>query len=238
MEFLRRILRQIKTQLGSLKWSEKLSIFLLVVVGFIGILWIAEYSAQQEMTPVLNQALSEQEMARITQKLDNWEQEYSIKGDRILVPRDQQRKLLFRLANAEALPQDITAGWNSLLEDADIWTPESVRESKELIVQQTMLALAIVNGWPEVEKAEVFINKGSKRRVGSITPEASAGVSVKLAPGASASRKMATAIAALVSGANNRMKRENVKVLANGKLIPVAAEGTELNSDYLEEQIK
>ncbi|MBN2211012.1 MAG: hypothetical protein JW709_06410, partial [Sedimentisphaerales bacterium] len=103
---------------------------------------------------------------------------------------------------------------------------------------QMELSRALVKGWPEIEKAQVFINEAGQRRVGNITPVASASVVVQVNPDARPARKLALSIADFVSAANRRMKRENVKVIVNGQSITVAPEGEDISSDYLEEKAK
>lgn len=235
MEFFRRILVQIKSQLGGLTVAGKLNLVLLAAFVVICSWLVVRWSAEQTMVPLLNQSFSEVELQQIVQKLDSWQEEYAIKGDRIIVPQSRQKTLLAKLAYAEVLPQDTSTGWSSLLEDSDIWTPDSVRENKKKIILQKMLALSIAE-WPGLAKAEVFINEGSQRRLNNITPAASASVTIQMQDGKTATRKLASAIASLVSGSVNRLKRENVKVIADGSLITVKPEGEGFSSDYLEQK--
>jgi flagellar biosynthesis/type III secretory pathway M-ring protein FliF/YscJ len=233
MEFLRRIIGQIKTHLGQLTISQKL-VFVLCIIVMGGAIWhMARYASERETVPLLNQDFSEADLNRIVNKLDGWDERYQIKGGKVLVEKSRQRQLIARLAYAEMLPRDTSMGWSSLLENSDIWTPESVRENRKLIVMQMELARAIEDGWPEVEKAEVFINKGSQRTLSNVQPVASASVMIKLTPGASAPGRLAESIAAFVSSANNQMKRENVRVIVDGKLVAVVPEGEQISGDYI-----
>ena len=237
MEFLRRTITQIKGQLGNLTSSQRLAIALLLVLMGVAIVWMAQVSSQRLMVPLLNQPFTEDEMARIMQKLDQWQVRYEQKGDRIMVPKARQSELLTKLSWEELLPNDTSVGWSYLLEDTDIWTPESVRKSKEKIILQGELARSIEE-FPGVEKAKVFINKGDERRLNNVTPVASAAVFIESAAGGSGTRRLAATIAGFVSAANNRMKRQDVKVAIDGVIVPVAAEGDELSSDYLDEKAK
>jgi flagellar biosynthesis/type III secretory pathway M-ring protein FliF/YscJ len=233
MEFLRRIIGQIRSHLGQLTVSQKL-VFVLCIVVIGGAIWqLSRYASQRETVPLLNQDFAEADLNRIVNKLDGWDEKYQIKGGKILVEKSRQRQLLARLAYAESLPRDTSMGWSDLLENSDIWTPESVRENRKLIVMQMMLARAIEDGWPEVEKAEIFINKGSQRVLSSVQPMASASVMIKMRPGGSASGRLAESIAAFISSANNQMKRENVKVIVDGKLVAVVPEGEQISGDYI-----
>ena len=232
MEFLRRALKQIKAQLGTLTTSQRLVIILLLVIMVGAIVWMVNYSRRREMVPLLNQPFTEEERKRIVNTLDARQTKFIIEGERILVPKEEQREIIGLLGYKGLLPRDTSLGWSLLLEDTDVFAPESVRKDKKLIAKQMELAYAIAT-WPGVEEAQVFINEGGNRRLGMNLPPTSASVMVRLEPGVSAQRHLALAIAEFVSGANARMKRENVKVIANGQRIPIPAEGEEFGSEYL-----
>ena len=238
MEFLRRAVQQIRTQLGALTISQRLVFVLLLVIMVGAIWWGVRYAAQREMVPLLDQSFTENEQRRIVNRLETWEEEYDTKGDKIIVPRARQRRLISRLAFAEALPEDTSMGWASLFEDVDIFTPESVREKKGVIILQSQLARTI-SSWPGISKAQVYINKGEKRRLNDVKPGASASVSVETEGRRPLSGKSASAIAALVSSASPRMKRQDVQVMANGQIVPVRAPEDEfVGGDYLEQKVR
>ncbi|MBN1846424.1 MAG: hypothetical protein JW810_12115 [Sedimentisphaerales bacterium] len=231
MEFFRRTIQQIKLQLGALTASQRLVVILLLVIMGGAIVWMIRYSGQREMVPLLDQPFAENTRQRIVTTLEGWDQSYQLKGDRILVPKTDQKKLLARLAYAGMLPEDTSIGWSILLEDSDIWTPEYVRQTKKLIIKQTELA-RIIAQFPGVEKAQVIINEAGKRRLSNVQPTASASVMLQLAPTEQPTRRLALSVAEFVSAANSRMKRSDVKVVANGELIPIPAEGEEMSADY------
>ncbi len=238
MEFLRRTIKQIKAQLGGLTLSQRLVIFLLVVIMGGAVYWMVEHASRQEMIPLMNQPFTPEEINKITQQLDFWEVQYKVDSDRIMVPRTEQRGLIYRLSGQDMLTGDKSAGWESLLEDSNIWESESHRADQKRVILQMELSRALVKGWPEIEKAQVFINEAGERRVSNITPVASASVMVQVNSDARPARKLALSIADFVSAANRRMKREDVKVIVNGQSIPVAPAGEGISSDYLEEKAK
>lgn len=235
MEFLRRTLEQIKKQLGALTFSQKTVIGLLGVLMVIAFAWMSNYSSLQEKMPLLNQSFTEEVQGKIIQKLDSIDEPYEIKDNRIMVLRKNQKKLLATLWYEELLPEDTSMGWQSLLSDSSPWSTTQARDQQYIITLQMELARTIKN-FPGVDKAEVFINKGDKRRLNNTTPEASASVSIEMAGNSTANRKkLATSIAALVCSANNRMKRENINVLIDGDLVPVVAQGQEFSTEYIEQ---
>lgn len=238
MEFLRRNIALIKIQLGALTASQRLVVILLLVIMCGAIVQMVSYARERELVPLFRRDIPEDKLNRIVDQLEAWEEQYTTKGQRLLVPKSRQKKIIARLAYKELLPDDTSESWSFILEDSDAFVPDSVRENRNLVILQMALARSIVDGWPQVQDAEVFINKGSQRRLNNITPVASASVSINLVSGRSPSRKDASAIAAFVSGAVNRLKRENVQVVMNGKLVPVTASGDGLDNEYLEVKAK
>ena len=104
------------------------------------------------------------------------------------------------------------------LEETDIWTPSDVRENRNRIIKQTELARVIAQ-FPNVEKAEVFINDSGQHRLSTMQPEASASVYVKSSSGIKDKDRLALTITEFVSGANRNMNRSDVRVVINGELI-------------------
>ncbi|MBN1436472.1 MAG: hypothetical protein JW936_05305 [Sedimentisphaerales bacterium] len=237
MEFLRRITAQVKGQLAGLTTSQRLVIGLLIVIMVGAVWWMVSYSATREMVPLLNQSFNEDEMARIVNKLDGWMVDYEIRGDMLFVPKSESRALLYRLTAEQVMPEDTSIGWSYLVENTDLLVSSAVHQDRRLVVLQSELARMISNG-PGVRSAQVIINPGSDRRVGNIAPPASASVTIEMASRGSGNRRTALTAAAIVAGAVNRVRRENVTVVIDDVLYPIAAEGTEISSEYLEEKTR
>ena len=231
MEFFRRAIRQIKTQLGILTTSQRMVVILLLVVMCGAVVWMIKYAGAREMVPLLNQSLDEQDLQSIVNKLDGWEQEYEIKGDRILVPKADQMKLIARLSYAGKLPEDTSISWALMMEESDIWTPQSVRDDKRLIIKQTELA-RIIALYPNVESAQVIINKSKDRQLSNIKPAGSASVYVKSSGGLTDKDRLALTIATFVSSANKNMFPKNVAVVINGDLVPILTEDQQQSANY------
>lgn len=237
MEFFRRAIRQIRSQLGILTTSQRMVVILLLVVMCGAILWMIKYAGEREMVPLLNQSLEENVLQSIVNKLDGWEQEYEVKGDRILVPKADQKKLIARLAFAGALPEDTSISWALMMEESDIWTPPGVREDRNLIIKQTELARMIAQ-FPGVESAQVIISPAKDRRLNNVQPAASASVSVTTSSGAATKDRLASTIAGFVSGANRNLKREDVRVAINGKLVSIPDADEEMTLNYWNLKVK
>ncbi len=233
MEFLRRIFKQIDTQLKGLRTAEKFVIFLLLALVCVSIYLLSMYASRREMVPLLQMTFTEDERNPIVQKLESWNELYNIQGDQIIVPRSEHDRLVAKLQLAEVLPEDTSMGWETLLSDADVFTPMHVHEDKKKIILQMQLARTVEN-FPGVSKATVYINKGDKRRLNNIMPVSTASVFVETKGSQVPRRKMANSIAGLISGAVNRLQRENVTVVVDGATVSVSPPGEELATDYIE----
>jgi flagellar biosynthesis/type III secretory pathway M-ring protein FliF/YscJ len=232
MAFLNRIFAQIKAQLGGLNLSQKMVIALLLVI-MVGAIWVmVNYSAQRERVPLLGQSLSQEEIGRISQILDQDAEEHTVSGDRILVYRNRQRAILAKLSLAEALPQDTSDGWDLILNDSDMMLPDSARKDRNNVVKQKALATIIVE-LPSVNGAHVIIDKGRRfSAISSASPSATASAMLTT-NGTYSKRKLADAAAFLISGSVGPLKPQNVNVVIDGKHIPVLAKDDMGDTEYL-----
>ena len=120
MNFLRRVIDQIKEQLGGLSISQKLVIGLLLVIMLGSISMMVDYASQRERVPLLNQSFTPVQSKGIISKLDMWGIQYELKGDQIWVPKSVHKTLIAKLGYEGVLPEDTSAGWSILLEGGDI----------------------------------------------------------------------------------------------------------------------
>ncbi len=237
MEFLRRAIQQVKRQLKGLGLSERLVLVLLLVIMCGAIYVMVQYSSQRQMVPLLDQSISENARMRIVRKLKGWNEKYQEKGDRIMVPASRRDDLFALLAYEELLPSDTSVGFMSILkEKGNVWMPKYQHEDRQKIYLQMELARSI-SKFPVVSKTDVFINVDNKLSINRIGTAASASIRIETEGEVRSKRKLASTIAAFVSGANPRMRRENVEVIIDGNLVAVAAEGEEMSSEYLEKKV-
>lgn len=238
MEFFRRTIAQIQSQLAHLGTAGRIAITLCLVIIAISIAWMINFASDREMVPLLNQSFNEVDRARIANKIEDFGNiDYDIRGERIFVPKAMHRKLIFKLSLAEVLPEDTSVGFSTMLEGSDFLAPEGDREIKHQIILQSVLA-DIISHYPNVAKAEVIITPGRRRKLMGVQPVATASVDVRGNPGTHISRKEASAMAALVSGAVHNLKRHDVQVIVDGKIIAVAPKGEEIPTDYLELKVQ
>ncbi len=235
MGFINRVIAIIKKHTAALNKTEKALLGTLAVGVIVAFLWLAQAASQKDMVPLLDQTISEDQLKTIVNKLNFWNMEdtYELKGNQILVPKTQRWKIFYKLSEAEAMPVDISIGFEKLLEDDNVFTSDAARKDKKQIILQIELARAIEN-FSGVSKATVIINPGNERKLINITPESSAAVIIESDGRLPNKKNTASSVAALVSGAVNRLKRENVKVVIDGSAITIAPDGEQYDSDVVE----
>ncbi len=235
MGFFNRVIAIIKKYTANLNKTERALFGMIAVIMVIAFFWAAQVASQKEMVPLLDQNISEDQVKTIVNKLNFWgmEEDYELKGNEILVPKTQRWKIFYKLTEAEAMPQDISVGFERLLEDDNVFTSDAARKDKKQIILQVELARGIET-FSGVSKATVIINPGNERKLLNITPESSAAVIIESDGRLGNKKNTASSVAALVSGAVNRLKRENVKVVIDGSAINIAPDGEEYDSDVVE----
>lgn len=235
MGFFSRVIAIIKQHTANLNRTERALIGTLGIVIIASFFYLASVASNKEMVPLLDQDISEEQIQTIVNKLNFWNMEemYELKGNQILVPKTQRWKIFYKLSEAEAMPVDMSVGFEKLLQDENVFTSESVRKDQRQVVLQNVLARTI-ESFNGVSKATVIINPGSERKLINITPESSAAVSIETNGRLGNRKSTASSIAALVSGAVNRLKRENVKVVIDGSLVAIAPDGQDYDSDVIE----
>ena len=239
MGFFNRVIAIIKQRLEALNLTERLLIAMCVAFVIISSIWLGSFASQKEMVPLLDQKISEDQVRLIVNKLNFWnmDDEYELKGDQIMVPKTQRWKIFYKLSEAEAIPVDISVGFEKLLEDDNVFTSDASRKDKIMVIKQMEMA-RVIEQWQGVDKATVIINPGTERRLINITPESSAAVAIESNGRLSSPKKTAKAIAHFVAGAVNRLKKEQVSVIIDGANVSIAAGEGQFDSDVFEAQAK
>jgi len=234
MEFIKKALVQVREHFSSLTISQKLVYVLLIALIAISLVWTVVWTAEPEMTPLLDQTFSDAQLANIENRLDMWDIKYKVENGKILVRRQDQNRLLARLQLASALPSDLSKGWRNLILKSDMWLPAEDRRRRWQLAREQRLA-QVIQLMDGVREAHVIINTGSKRLLsGGPSSDPSAAVYLQMQPGAKPSRKVIEAVADLVSGAVNRLDRDRVRIVADGIPYRVSKENSPFASDVLE----
>ncbi len=234
MEFVRRWLAQIQTQLSELTVSQKLlmgtlALFIPIVLG---LMWM--WAAQPQMSPLLDQPLSAEQRLRITSYLESQSIAFRTEGDRVLIPTERRSEALAGLQLQQLLPEDTSQGFRAILEQQNWWQSSAQNRQVYNIALQNEIG-RVIRSYPWVRRATVIISRPQNEGFGATHMRPTASVNVE-ASGGRFDRKRADAVAGLVSGAVAEMRPEDVTVIdaVAGRQWRTQGEEEILPGDYLE----
>lgn len=219
MDAIKQQLLRIQQFLAGLSASQKMLTFSLLAIMVLTLMYWAKYASTAEMEPLLDQALSAEEISPIKSAIAAKGISYSVNGDRILVPADRKFEILADLSYAQLLPSDMKGGFDQIMKDISVINPASTNDRIFNHGKETTLAGWIMR-WPGVKLAMVSIDGTDKPRPGrAIQPTAAVGITLK--PNATPDKHMVEAAADLLVGSQAGLSRGNVKVMINGVSYPV-----------------
>ncbi len=214
MAWLRKILARIGEQLRQLSLSQRLVIVLSGVLVAGSLLWLVQWAAAPEMTPLLSQPLAAEELARIRSGLDAMSQSYEVRDSRIFVPVSaNQSALIAHLQQNNQLPDSTMTSFETLIREANPWLPQGENDRRWTVALANKLE-EVLRRFNGVRDAEVFLdlNNRSQRVLGD-NMASSASVTLFMKNGETVSRTLALAAARLVSGAVRGVKLRAVSVV-------------------------
>lgn len=212
MDFLKRLTAQIGAYYREMQLSQKAAIGLTVVVMIAALVWMMQWSSQRVYEPLSPTTLSEEEMALVQAKLEEWNIDYRVDNGRILLPPNTRHDVSARLLEAELLPAGFNLGFQELMDNESPWLSEAEKERRWTVALSNELAntLSHMSG---VKKARVFIDNRQQRRFGSPSVQPSAVVSIWPKPNFTFDRKHIHMLAAFVSGAVAGLDINRVRVI-------------------------
>ncbi len=205
--------------LRDMSLSQKIAIGLgaLLVAGSLA--WMLQWSARSDLTPLLSQPLSGEELAQIQSGLSELGVNYRVEGGQVLVPSASDRRaLLAQLSQSGRMPADTSISFAQLVQETNPWISNQENDRRWSVALKAEIERVLLqfNG---VRGASVLLNVASATRSFSRQqPEASASVTLTMASGEPVGRNLALAAARLVSGAVRGLPLRNVQVLdSNGR---------------------
>jgi flagellar biosynthesis/type III secretory pathway M-ring protein FliF/YscJ len=214
MDLLKAQLDRLQKQLAGLNSSQKMLTASLLAIMVMTLIWWGRYAGEPEMTPVLDQSFTADDITRITADLSSRNIAYSISGDRVLVPIDRKMEVLASLGYSHLLPRDTSAGFQQMLGQMNPLQPDDVaakmfNHAKEMTLSQ------IIENFPEVASADVLIDPTREIHVqDSVDPSAT--ITISMRDGVSASEQLVNAAADVVQGAQSGLDRSKIKVVVGG----------------------
>lgn len=214
MDAIQKLLGQIGRKLSALALSQRIAILLGAALVAVSLFWLTSWAATPDMTPLLPQTLSNEELAAITSGLDTMSVSYRVDGSRVLVPTGQNRTaLLAQLQQMEKMPTDTSVSFDALVKDPNPWISQEETDRRWTVAVRNELE-SILRQFNGVREARVMLNMNARPRGFSRNEApASASVTLVMKSGEVVSRKLALAAARLVSGAVRGLPIQNVQVL-------------------------
>ncbi len=235
MQFIRTGIEQIRRLLASLTTAAKVAIGLLVAMMAVALGLLIAYGGQPEMVAVFNAPLSGEELGHAEHVLSREDVNVKVEGGKLMVPIGEREKAFAALAYENLLPADSVSAFEELAKSGD-WSRTDA-ESRRLWHQAKQAKLSqLVTLLPGVRKAQVILEEGRPRKLGTPGQAATASVSVTLRNGLTMKSKLRAGIADLIAGAVTGMNRADVSIIdaTNGRSYRVREDDSG-GSDALEQ---
>ena len=214
MDFLKSQFDRIQAQLSALTPTQKMLTGTLVAIMVMTLMWWGRYAGTADMEPVLNQALSQDEMGRMEAALAQKNIDFKEAADRLLVPTERKRQALSVLGYDGVLPKDTASGFDEEIKQLSPW--DGVGRQNAVYNRAKELELSeIISMYPDVSSAKVLIDAHTERHIGADV-EARASVMLQMKPGTKPGKQLAKAAAKLVAGAQSGLAMKNITVVVEG----------------------
>ena len=216
MEFLKAQITRIQEQLAGLSATQKMLVVSLLTIMVMTLLWWAHWAAEPEMSPLLDQSLSQDELGQISTSLQSQAIPYKMVGDKVYVPADRKLEVLAVLGYSQALPRNFDQGFDEMIKQMNMLDSPDKTDKMFLEERQRMLA-SILRRFPGVQDAAVVIDPTTERRLDGNDVQPVATVMVTTPRNSTvANRQLAQAVAGTVSGAQAGLLRSNIHVTIDG----------------------
>jgi len=238
MDHLKRYIEQIATQLDVLGKSQKVAIGLCAVIVAGSLFWLVNYAAEPARVPVLDQAMSLDEMDKALAELTSQHIEAKSLGNRVYVKAEDRDRALLALNRADALPRDTSIGFAEYMADDDPFRPADENQWRRQVALATELGRVLSSG-DDVESARVLFQGKTKRGMGAAdTIKQTASVYLKLGPGKTFNRQLVEGVCRFVSGAVPGLAPHGVTVVDAATMRPfsLADPDDALGADLLEQR--
>lgn len=214
MDLLKSQLERIQKQLAGLNASQKMLIAALAAIMVITVVWWGKYAGEAEMVPLLNQSFSATDLGRIQDKLQNESINFTVSGDKLLVPADRRMQILSELTYARLMPHNTQEGFDSIVKEMSPFDSEDKQQKIWNHGKESVLS-EIIGNFPGVATADVIIDPTSSVRIeGNIEPTAT--VNISMQEGMRPNQKLVDAAADAVSGSVAGINSSRIKVVING----------------------
>jgi flagellar biosynthesis/type III secretory pathway M-ring protein FliF/YscJ len=221
MEFLKAQFARIQEQLAGLSATQKMLVFSLLTIMVMTLLWWSHWAAEPEMSPLLNQSMSTEEVAQIASNLQSQGIPHQVSGDKVMVPADRRMEILSELGYSQALPKNFNSAFDDIIKQMNWLDPPDKTDQMFLRAKEQTIA-EMIRGFPGVSDVVVVVDPSTKRDIGGNDVQPVATVTITTGRnGDGPSRKLAESAAKAVCGAVGGMLLKNVNVIIDGSSFSV-----------------
>jgi len=199
--------------------SQKAAIILGGLLVCASLVWMVQWAAVPEMTPLISQDLSDEELAHIRSGLDVMREPYRVSGSRVLVHATANRgAIMAQLQQMDKMPTDLATGFAEMVRESNPWLSQEENNKRWTVALKTELE-RVLRQFNGVRQAHVFLNlNGREKSFSRNAAENKASITLISKTGEPISRTLAMAAARLVSGAVRGLPLRNVEVVdGNGR---------------------
>lgn len=220
MDLIKAQFDRLSEQIRTLSATQKMLTAALVAIMAMTLVWWAHYAGEPDMSVLLDQTLSQDDIGQIVASLQAEQIPYRMNGDRVMVPTERKFEVLANLGYAHQLPHDFATGFDEIARQLSPWDPASKTDAmfnhaKELTLARVMSSL------PGVNSATVMIDPTSERRFDNpVSPSAT--INIFTHDGKTHSQKLVTAVADMTCGCVAGLARGRISVIVDGVSYPVA----------------
>lgn len=217
MGLLQRVLTLINTRLRDVNPSQRVALILGGALVAAALLGLGQWAAAPEQSPLLDQELQPDELARVQTALQMMQIDHQVRENRVYIPTGANRAaILARLQEEGQLPSNTTVGLAAMVKESDPWISQEENNRRWTWALQTELE-RILSEFEGVRDAHVVLNFNTQQRSFTRTaPPSSASVTLNMKGGEEVPRRLALAAARLVSGAVAGLAVKNVQVVDAG----------------------
>ncbi len=210
MDVLRRAVDYIKKMWGNLTPTQRIVLGAAVAGVALVVVWGSVTATRDGMTRIAGPELRADDRYQIVKRLQETNQRHELRGEEILVPREDADRIVLTLAGEGVFGDDAIYGF---LKQTDVFDTKWDKEARYKVALQRKLE-RMIRGIRGVRNASVEYTPGSRLAELGFKSESRAKASVKLElqPGHSLSRQNVAAIAGLVSHAIEGLAPDHVVI--------------------------
>lgn len=234
MDFLRRTLATIRTQLGPLTATQKLLVASVAVVLLMTLFIVAQYTGRSTTADVLPGAAAA-DVTKAKTHLDGLGIKNEVKNGKLMVGTSDLLRAQASLAEARQLPGDKALFFESLVAKQS-WTASRQQNEQAFTVALQNELAGMISGFRGIKSAKVIIDVPEVRGIGAAVRKATAAATVMSESGSPLSQAQVDAIAGLIAGSRAGLELERVRVIdsATGRQRRAQAEEDAAASSFME----